>query len=375
MFEIFHAVQYNALVWTYNHRMIDRAGDRLGPLRFLFANGWVPLAAYLAAIVAFGSIKWVAESIDPSAAKTALLILLFTSTTLHFYFDGFIWKVSERLTQQNLGIEGSGRRRSRVPALLHSAKWTALAAASLMLFWIETARPFRSAADEKAWVAEALKWTPDVPELLVRNGHLSLARGDLTNAVDSARRVVQIRPAWTDGQLLLAETLVARHDFPAARAAAERATALDPTSSSASYQLGLATVQLHDYAAAERALQQAVALNSEIAQTHFQLGNVYFITHRFNLAEQSYRRAVALSPCFADGYGNLGAVLLQLGRVAHAKQALLAALEFGDNPQCHYNLGLILLIERNAPQARVHLIHAESLGQGITPEIRQAAGL
>jgi autotransporter-associated beta strand protein len=143
----------------------------------------------------------------------------------------------------------------------------------------------------------------------------------------------------------------------------------------ASYQLGLATVQLHDFAAAERALQQAVALDPKFAQTHFQLGNVYFITHRFNLAEQSYRRAVALSPHFADGHGNLGAVLLQLGRVTEAKDALLAALEFGDNPQCHYNLGLILLIERNAPQARVHLRHAESFGQDITPEIRQAAGL
>ncbi|HKD35285.1 MAG TPA: tetratricopeptide repeat protein [Pirellulales bacterium] len=375
MFEIFHAIQYDALVWSYNRRMAERAGDRLGPLRFLFAKGWRPLAAYLAAIVAFGSIKWVAEAIDPSAAKTSLLILLFTSTMLHFYFDGFIWKVSERVTQQNLGIEGSGRRRRRVPALMHAAKWAAIAAAGLLLFWIETARPLGNAADEQAWVAEALTSMPDVPELLVRNGDLSLARGDLTNAMDSARHVLRIRPASADGQLLLAKTLIARREFPAARDAAKRAMSLDPTSSNATYQFGLASVQLRDFPAAERALRRAAGLNPKYAQTQFQLGNVYFMTRRFGLAEQSYRRAVALAPYLADGHCNLGAVLLQLGRVAEAKDALLAALECGDNPQCHYNLGLILLIEGDAPQARRHLRRARDLGQDMTPEIRQAAGL
>lgn len=374
MFEIFHAVQYDALVWGYNRRLAQRPA-RLGPLRLIFAKGWPSLAFYFLAIVAFGSIKWCAESISPSLVKTALLILLLTSTALHFYFDGFIWKVSERATQQNLGIKGAGRRAIHVPGLIHLAKWSAIAAVALLFAWIEIGRPVWSAFDEAAWVRSALALTPDVPELLIKSGHIQLAHGDPAAALDSARRAVRMRPSSATGQLLVAESLVATHDFAGARDAAEKAGALDPTSAVARYQVGLASVQLHDFSAAESALEQSIALNPHAAETHFQLGNVYFSTHRAELAEQSYRRAVSLSPGLAHGHANLGATLLQLGRVGEAKQSLVIALDLASNPQCHYNLGLILLMEGDVSQARWHFDRAESQGQSLTPEIRRAAGM
>jgi Flp pilus assembly protein TadD len=374
MFEIFHAVQYDTLVWGYNQRLAQR-GSRPGILRFLFANGWPSLAFYVLAIAAFGSVKWAAESIAPSAAKSALLVLLLTSTALHFYFDGFIWKVSERATQQNLGIVGAGRPRTYVPGLVHTAKWGAVAALILLLAWIEFSRPTGRAYDDEAWVDRALTWTPDVPELLVKSGQTRLARGDLTSALDAARRAAQVRPSSAEGESLLADVLAASHDFSGARLAAERAVVLDSTSAGAWYQIGLSCIQLHDFPAAERALQHSIALNPNSAETHFQLGNVYFSTDRTGLAEQSYRRTISLAPLLARGHSNLGAALLQLGRVGEAKQSLLAALELGENPQCHYNLGLILLMEGDALGASSHLQRAESLGQSIPPEIRRAAGL
>jgi tetratricopeptide (TPR) repeat protein len=375
MFEIFHAAQYDALVWSYNRRLADRAGESFGPLRYLFRKGWLSLAVYLLMIVAFGSIKWTAEVINPSLAKTLLLTVLFTSTALHFYFDGFIWKVSERGTQQNFGIQAEGRRMNTVPAMIHAAKWGGVAAAAVLLFFVETTHAPRTAADEQAWFANVSQWTPDVPEVLIKSGGRSLVAGDPANAIEAARRAVRLRPAWPDGQLLLAQSLLAGHDFPAAREAAERAVALDPNSSEANYQLGLASVQLREFPTAERALQRSIALNPNSAETHFQLGNVYTLTERMELAERSYRKAVELAPGFADAHGNLGAVLLQQRRVAEAKKASLTGLGSGDNRQCHYNLGLILLSEGDAPQARAHLKRAEDRGQVITPEIRQAAGL
>jgi hypothetical protein len=230
MFEIFHALQYDTLVWSYNRRLAARAGDRFGPLRFLFASGWLPLVCYIAAIAAFGSIKWVAETSDPSTAKVALLTLLFTSTTLHFYFDGFIWKVSEPGTQQNLGIEGGGKRPSPVRALIHAGKWAVVGAAGISLFWVEANHDARSPAEEQSWTALALQWTPDVPELLVKNGELLLAAGEPARATEAGRRVVSLRPASPDGNLLLAQSLAETHDIASARDAAMQAAALDPTS-------------------------------------------------------------------------------------------------------------------------------------------------
>ena len=47
MFEIYHAVQYNAIVWIYNRRLLERAGERFGPLGFLFRDRLTMLGMYL----------------------------------------------------------------------------------------------------------------------------------------------------------------------------------------------------------------------------------------------------------------------------------------------------------------------------------------
>ncbi len=375
MFEIFHAVQYYAIVWSYNRRLAGRDAERLGWLRFMFADGWLPLAIYATAIAAFGSIRWVAGSLDPSLIRTLLLTVLFTSTVMHFYFDGFIWKVSEAGTQSNLGIEGEGRRTATAPARLHAAKWAVIAAVAAALFWVEASQPPQSAADQRAWFAAVSEWTPDVPDLLLPTGRFALADGDAPVALAAATRLAEIRPDSAEAQVLLARSQNASRNFRAADAAARRAVALTPNSAEANFQLGLADVQLNDLATAERALQQSLASDPNAAATYLQLGNVYFLTQRLDLAERSFRRATEISPDSAEAHGNLGAVLMQQGRVAEAKQALLAALATGDNPQCHYNLGLILLTEGSLDEARAHLQRAESLGQTITPEVRRAAGL
>ena len=58
MFEIYHAVQYYAIVWVYNRRLMQRADNRFGLLGFLFRDRWTMLGFYLAAIAAYGSIRF-----------------------------------------------------------------------------------------------------------------------------------------------------------------------------------------------------------------------------------------------------------------------------------------------------------------------------
>ena len=65
MFEIYHAIQYDAIVWIYNRKLFQRAGDRFGPLGFLFRDRWTMLGIYLAAIGAYSSIRYF--SVDANA--------------------------------------------------------------------------------------------------------------------------------------------------------------------------------------------------------------------------------------------------------------------------------------------------------------------
>lgn len=375
MFEIFHALQYYAIVWSYNRRLRRREAGRLGALRFLFGDGWLPLAGYCIAIAAFGSIKWFGDSLDPSLAKTWLVTLLLTSTALHFYFDGFIWKVSESGTRQNLGIEGEGANRISISGAAHLAKWGAVAAVAGLLFCCECWGKPSSIVQQGDWLTVASAWTPDAPDLMVRKCYFELETLDTVAALDTAKRLASIRPGSAEIQMLLARSCVANRDFAAAAIAARRAVELEPDSADANFQLGLANVQLGKFDLAESSLRQALRSSPTSAAANLQLGNVFFLTGRYASAVDSYRRSASLFPRSAECQGNLGAALLSQGRVAEAKTVFQAALAIADNPQCNYNLALILLSGGDAAGAREHLLRARQAGQPIPPDICQAAGM
>jgi len=420
MFEIFHAAQYYAIVWSYNRRLADRDVHRLGWLRFMFAKGWWPLAMYASAIIAFGSMKWLTDAIDASTTKSILLAILLTSSALHFYYDGFIWKVSERGTQQNLGIESEGKRAAKVPGSWHAAKWAGVAGLAALLFWIEVSGPTRTEAEERQWVATLTAWTPDVPELLVRQSQFALLRGDVGKAVRAAERAVALRPASVEAEAALGTSLSNAGQYEAAAVALREAVALAPNVAENHHDLALALGQLRQWREADRQFEiaagqqprnaklhkdwgdlsvrrgtldaavrhfraaQALAPDSldvsgalaNVAKLLFQQGNAHFLRHQTAEAEGCFRQSIELTPEFAEAHVNLGAVLIQRERLPEAKLELLTAIALTpDNAQGHCNLGYILLIEGELSQARAHLLRAASLGQSLSPELRHAAGL
>ncbi|HEU5136586.1 MAG TPA: hypothetical protein VFU13_15665 [Steroidobacteraceae bacterium] len=101
---IVHMTQYLAIVWRYN-RGLARSGPkaRAGWFRGIHARGgpWLA-AAYVIVCLAYGS--GVTQVHDNRWLMSVLLAIGFTSTLLHYYFDGFIWKVRHAQNRENLGI-------------------------------------------------------------------------------------------------------------------------------------------------------------------------------------------------------------------------------------------------------------------------------
>jgi len=98
-----HMTQYLAVVWRYNRRLAAQPGRaRSGWFARLHARGgWLTVAAYVAVCIAYGEVITTPQTND--WIMSALLAVGFTSTLLHYYFDGFIWKVRHRQNQENLG--------------------------------------------------------------------------------------------------------------------------------------------------------------------------------------------------------------------------------------------------------------------------------
>ena len=237
IFEVFHAIQYLAIVWYFNRRLESRVGEDFGLLRFLFRDRWSSLGLYLALTAAFGAIFLATGPpgygpLVASEVGTDTLYLLFsaffvTSSILHYYYDGFIWKLHDRDTGQNLGAIGPSLRDVSVPALMHFARWSMLVFVAAALAGLELSQPHTATAQDARMRALAAL-TPNVPE--ARTGLLmaALGEGSTTEALAIAEQNASARPRSHYAQAHLGAVHVARSDWPAAELAYRRALELRP---------------------------------------------------------------------------------------------------------------------------------------------------
>ena len=117
-----HVSQYLAIVWKYNRGLAKRDGaSRSSLFTRLFSSrgnllvtvmvGYVLICLlYGGLLTDYGRSFWSPYlGIKNFNVYTGLLVVLgstvFTSTILHYYYDGFIWKLRHKENQQNLALE------------------------------------------------------------------------------------------------------------------------------------------------------------------------------------------------------------------------------------------------------------------------------
>ncbi len=127
LFEVFHDVQYLTIVWLYNCRRVTSNPDNGAFMKFVFRRGMLML--YIGLVFAYGVIGLVPYFAKNEAIKTTFMGILWTSTILHYYYDGFIWKVREKAMQAGLGLSvGKALVNSTLiqGGFLHLVKWSPL---------------------------------------------------------------------------------------------------------------------------------------------------------------------------------------------------------------------------------------------------------
>jgi hypothetical protein len=104
---IVHMTQYLAIVWRYDRRLAQQQRARSGVFAWLHGRRsrlgvLLAAAAYAGFCVAYGDLL----TTRPENGWLLSLVLAagFTSTLMHYYFDGFIWKVRHRENREALGL-------------------------------------------------------------------------------------------------------------------------------------------------------------------------------------------------------------------------------------------------------------------------------
>src|SRR2546421_605011 len=139
LFEVFHDVQYLSLVWIYNRKRVERDRSIGGFLGLCFRRKGALVGLYVGLIFAYGALGYYKSSIGIDVVKRILTGVVTASALLHFYYDGFIWKVREKSTRQSLGLAGGTTDVSLGGFLpgwaVHGTKWVAVFVIPLGILW------------------------------------------------------------------------------------------------------------------------------------------------------------------------------------------------------------------------------------------------
>lgn len=342
LFEIFHDVQYLSIVWVFNRRRA-RDGDAGFFTRILFGGGRAMLFVYVGLVLGYGLFRFIPEAVTSPAVQRSVLALVAASTMLHFYFDGFIWKIRERETGAALGIRRASQASPVQPApnpwlTPHAIKWAGFFFLPLLvLFGIERragAAPLQERYENLTLIV------PESAEFQHNLGFAYRENGDLEAAEARYRRAIELDP-----------------EYPRAHA-----------------NLGIALLSQGQWEEAEGALRRALRLDDGYAAAHHNLG---FIQERVGVrleAERHYRRAIELDPALVEPRLGLARMLLAADNATGAEPVLRAALTVDPGlPEANRNLGLILA-GRGEPAAAVAHLDASLAAVPDDPAALETAG-
>lgn len=325
LFELFHDVQYLTIVWAFNRNRTARDPSVGAFTKFLFRKrGWL-VCVYVALVYAYGSLDYGARQIDSGLFKQALLGVFLASTLLHYYYDGFIWKLREDATRQPLGLkEGappqvpSGRQmpgqesrpagQSGTPPVgsvpvgvgwKHAAGWVAFVVPVLML----TAMQLRGTSPlPDRWQAIAAV----VPDNALVHFNLATAleaKPDMPGAAAEYRKALVIHPAYDKAHYNLARILSRSGQTREAIDHYTAAIRLRPHYASAHNNLGALHLQQGEFSDAITDFEQALACEPgnrgfalNLALAHYQLGRQREVARDIPEAASQYREALALNP-------------------------------------------------------------------------------
>jgi hypothetical protein len=294
LFEVFHDVQYLAIVWIYNRTRVERDIGIRGFMRFVFRRSGALIGVYVGLVLAYGAIGLTQSAITVEWIRYGLIGIVTASALLHFYYDGFIWKVRETQTRAMLGIEGAGA------AVLASPR-----------FW-------------PAWIRHSLRWAV----LVIPFGALCATQlvGRVVPPIERTAKVAEVLPQDAQAQLNYGKALHQAGRVDEAIGRYEFAIKQDPSLALAEFYLGLAWSELGDLDRSLQHYERSLQLDLKDAQCESNLAGILVSKGLRLEARRHYEHSLSVNPGLQIAHKELADILcgeLEYdSAIAHYQQAL-----------------------------------------------------
>src|SRR5947209_9696058 len=306
LFEVFHDVQYLSLVWIYNRNRVEKDSSIGGFMRFVFRRSGSLVGLYIGLVFAYGSIGYLNHHIGIDTITRVLTGIVAASGLLHFYYDGFIWKVREKSTRQSLGLAGGTadvKLGGFIPGWsLHGAKWAL--AFVIPVGAMAFGKVYRAApeAEQIGYVAADL---PSSARAHFNYGAALQKVRRLDEAEKQYNTTLQFDPNYAKVYINLGQLYVTKSKFDEAKKNYEKAIQLDPKTAEthSGYAYALDRLGRPDEARAEH--ETAIRLNPKSAELCYAYGAFLDKRGEIDSAIAQYQRALDIDPKFGDAHSEL----------------------------------------------------------------------
>jgi Flp pilus assembly protein TadD len=353
LFEVFHDVQYLSLVWIYNRNRVEKDSSIGGFMRFIFRRSGALVGLYIGLVFAYGSLAYFNSRLEIETIKRVLTGVVAASGLLHFYYDGFIWKVREKATRESLGLTGGTTSTANnvfLPSwVLHGLKWVGVFVIPLGALWLGQLRALTPETQWESWIVAdlpigarqhlnygfaleragrfdeaieqyriALSFEPNYAKVHDNLANVLMGESKVDEAVEHFAQAARLDPGDAEHRLHYAYALERQGRNDEARPEYQAAVKLKPKSPKYhyGYAMHLLKMQRVDEAVAE--FNQVLRLDPNNADAHFAIGNVAYAKKELPEAERHYLEALRLAPKRAAIRSALGDIYFQQGRTSQA---------------------------------------------------------
>ena len=338
LFEGFHDIQYLAIVWVFNRNRAAKDPGAGALTRFLFRERWPLVLLYVLLCFGFGSYDYFARSLGASWLANSALGLITGFALVHFYFDGFIWRIREPTTSSVLNVEtgeNQVKRRLFSPGVRHGLLWVALTTPVLALAGWEAA-------------------------------------GKAPSDVEACRRVLAVRPTSHKANYLLASELFDLQEFEEAKQHVDRCRAIRPGYDL--YDMLYADIVLRETDLTTEQLDEIIDCYAQSSQTrggvaklHQNWGKALQRRGKNREAKARFKHALQLDPNQPNVWYDLAVLHVYQNNQHDAVASLLAAIRVDPNHKESHSLLATIRMEQGQHQLAVrHFEYAlQQMPEGI----------
>ena len=307
LFEVFHDVQYLAIVWIYNRARVERDESIQGFMRFVFRRSGSLIGVYVGLVFAYGSIALTTPGVSVEAIKHVLIGVVTASALLHFYYDGFIWKVRETQTRAMLGIDGSGVSTLPTPRewpswVKHGLRWAVLVIPVAALCAAQLGGRVVPTLERTEKVAEIL---PNDAQAQLNHGKALQEAGRITEAIEKFEFALSRNPALEEAEFYLALAWSDLGEVDKSIAHYERVLTLNPRNAKCESNLAGRLIIKGLVQEARVHYERSLSLNPNLQIAHKELADILCHAGEYDAAIAHYEAALRLQPDFREAKENL----------------------------------------------------------------------